>query len=56
MRVAYTRKYGRHFLGYFFVAYMDVGKEREHDCMDAGGRTMPGAIVEDAEALLETKK
>jgi hypothetical protein len=19
-------------------AYMDVGKEREHDCMDAGGR------------------
>ena len=40
----------------FFVAYMDVGNEREYDCMEAGGRTMPGAIVEDAVALLETKK
>ena len=40
----------------FFDAYMDVGKVREHDCMDTGGRIMPGAIIEDAEALLETKK
>jgi len=22
------------------LAYMDVGKEREHDCRDAGGRAM----------------
>jgi len=29
------------------LAYRDVGKGREHDCMDAGGRAMPGAIAEE---------
>jgi len=28
-------------------AYRDVGKGREHDCMDAGGRAMHGAIAEE---------
>ncbi len=25
----------------------DVGKGREHDCMDAGGRVTPGAVTEE---------
>ena len=29
------------------VAYMDVGKEREHDCMDAGGRATQEAKAEE---------
>jgi len=40
LRVLFTRKNGRHSFGYFFVAYMDVGKGREQD----------------AEALLQTEK
>jgi hypothetical protein len=26
---------------------MDVGKEREHDCTDAGGRATQGAVAEE---------
>jgi hypothetical protein len=28
-------------------AYMDVGKGREHDCIDAGGRATQGAVAEE---------
>jgi len=35
----------------FCIAYMDVGKGREHDCMDAGGRATQGAVAEGAVAL-----
>jgi len=30
----------------------DVSEGREHDCMDAGGRAMPGAIAEERKLRL----
>ena len=35
----------------FIFAYMNVGKGREHDPRDGGGRVALGAATEDAEAL-----
>ena len=32
---------------------MDVGKGREHDCMDAGGRATPGAVAEERKLRLK---
>jgi len=32
---------------------MDVGKGREHDCMDAGGRATQGAVAEERKLRLQ---
>ena len=37
-------------------AYKDVGKEREHDCMDAGGRATQGAVAEERKLCLSTSR
>ncbi|MGZ5059759.1 MAG: hypothetical protein ACXWAA_15145 [Methylobacter sp.] len=38
------------------VAYRDVGKEREHDCTDAGGRAPTVGALGDAGAVAEERK
>jgi len=37
-------------------AYMEVGKGRERDCMDAGGRAPKGGALGDAGAVAEERK